>query len=134
MPENEFYSEMILEYYKSPVNKGAVLHPDFEARDTNPLCGDDITIQVKLKDGKVKDIKYQGKGCAISQASASILTELAQGKTTDELRKFNKDDMMKALGIELGPVRIKCALLGLKVLKLGLYTYLGKDTKELERL
>jgi nitrogen fixation NifU-like protein len=130
----DIYSEMILEYSKNPVNKGIVLNPDFEATDTNPFCGDDVTIQVKLEKNKVKDIKFQGKGCAISQASASILTEMAYGKTLDELRKFDKKTVIDALGIELGPVRLKCALLSLKVLKLGLYKHLGKDIKELGNL
>jgi nitrogen fixation NifU-like protein len=92
-------------------------------------------MQLKIRDGKVDDIRFKGKGCAISQASASMLTEVVKGKTLDEIKALGKPDVLELLGIDPGPTRIKCALLGLKVLKLGVYGYLGQAvTEEVKQL
>jgi nitrogen fixation NifU-like protein len=92
-------------------------------------------MQLKIKDGKVDDIRFKGKGCAISQASASMLTEVVKGKTLDEVKALGKPDVLELLGIDPGPTRIKCALLGLKVVKLGVYGYLGQAvTEEVKQL
>jgi len=92
-------------------------------------------MQLKIKDGKVDDIRFKGKGCAISQASASMLTEVVKGKTLDEIKALGKPDVLELLGIDPGPTRIKCALLGLKVVKLGVYGYLGQAiTEEVKQL
>ncbi|MBI4399637.1 SUF system NifU family Fe-S cluster assembly protein [Candidatus Micrarchaeota archaeon] len=124
------YTEMILDYYKFPRNFGTLEKADIKSRDTNPLCGDEIEFQINLDENKkVKEVKYSGKGCAISQAAASMLTELMQGKTVDELKKISKGDIYDLLGITLSPVRVKCALLGLKVMKIGVYTYLSEEIK-----
>ncbi len=123
---SSIYSEIILDYYRHPKNKGTLENPQIQARDTNPLCGDVVEIQMELDgDNTVKDIKFTGQGCAISQASASMLTELIKGKSLDEIRKISKEDVLSLIGGQLSAVRLKCALLSLKVMKTGLYSYLG---------
>ncbi len=123
---SSIYSEIILDYYRHPKNKGTLENPQIQARDTNPLCGDVVEIQMELDgDNTVKDIKFTGQGCAISQASASMLTELIKGKSLDEVRKISKEDVLSLIGGQLSAVRLKCALLSLKVMKTGLYSYLG---------
>ena len=132
---SEIYKDIILDYYRNPRNFGDLPDPDVRAKDSNPLCGDIIEMQLKVKDGKVDDIRFKGKGCAISQASASMLTEIVKGKTLDEIKAIGKPDVLELLGIDPGPTRIKCALLGLKVLKLGVYGYLGQTiTEEVKQL
>ena len=127
MSSADIYRELILDYYRSPRNFGKLERFDIDARDTNPLCGDEVEMQIRVGDGqKIEEIKFSGKGCAISQASASMLTELAKGKQLDWVRNVSKDDVFRLLGNpELGPSRVKCALLGMKVLKTGVYGYLG---------
>jgi nitrogen fixation NifU-like protein len=121
------YKEIILDYYKNPRNRGTLEAPQSVARDSNPLCGDVVEMQLKFSDGKVSDIKFNGDGCAISQASASMLTEVVMGKSIDEVRKIDKTILLENLGSpNLGAVRIKCALLPLKVMKTALYKYLGE--------
>ena len=132
---SDIYKDIILDYYRNPRNFGELPNPDVRAKDSNPLCGDIIEMQLKINDGKVEDIRFQGKGCAISQASASMLTEVAKGKSLDEVKALSKPDVLELLGIDPGPTRIKCALLGLKVLKLGVYGYLGQTvTEEVKQL
>jgi nitrogen fixation NifU-like protein len=132
---SEIYKDIILDYYRNPRNFGDLPEPDVRAKDSNPLCGDIIEMQLKIKDGKVDDIRFKGKGCAISQASASMLTEVVKGKTLDEVKALGKPDVLELLGIDPGPTRIKCALLGLKVVKLGVYGYLGQAvTEEVKQL
>jgi nitrogen fixation NifU-like protein len=122
------YKEIILDYYKNPRNRGTVESPQATARDSNPLCGDVVEMQMKFLNGKVSDIKFNGDGCAISQASASMLTELVMGKTIDDVRRLDKVILLENLGSpNLGAVRIKCALLPLKVMKTALYQYLGES-------
>ena len=127
MSSADIYREVILDYYRNPRNFGRLEKFDIDARDTNPLCGDEIEMQVRVGEGKkIEEIKFIGKGCAISQASASMLTELAKGKELDWVRQLSKEDIFKMLGNpDLGPSRVKCALLGMKVLKTGVYGYLG---------
>ncbi len=115
------YREFILDHYKNPRNYGEMETPDIQYQEGNPLCGDEIQIALKLKDGVVEDVKFKGHGCAISMASTSILTEMIKGKSLDEVKKIGKDEMLQALYIPIGPTRLKCALLGLKVLKAGVY-------------
>ena len=132
---SEIYKDIILDYYRNPRNFGDLPEPDVRAKDSNPLCGDIIEMQLKIKDGKVDDIRFKGKGCAISQASASMLTEAVKGKTLDEIKAMGKPNVLELLGIDPGPTRIKCALLGLKVLKLSVYGYLGQAvTDEVKQL
>lgn len=122
----DLYVEEILEHFRHPRNYGELSPADVKTKDSNPLCGDVIEMTVKIdNENRVEDIRFKGQGCAISQASASMLTETIKGKPLDELVKIGKQDILTMLGIEVGPTRLKCALLSLKVLKTGLYAYLG---------
>ena len=124
MGSADIYREIILDYYRNPRNFGKIDSPDISISDSNPLCGDEIEIHVKFDGDKVKDVKFTGKGCAISQASASMLTEMIMGKNLEDMKNVGKDDILESLGLSnLGPARIKCALLSLKTLKLGMYSY-----------
>lgn len=119
---DDLYREQILDRYKHPRMRGVLDPHDFSYEDDNPLCGDRIRIDVRLgEDGRISEAAFSGTGCAISQASADLLTESIVGKTLDEVKALTKDDILDMLGIELGPVRLKCALLSLKVLKAGVY-------------
>jgi len=129
----DIYREIILDYYRNPRNYGKLTNPDIAQRDSNPLCGDELEMHLNIKENKVVDVKFTGKGCAIRQASASMLTELIMGKNFEEVKKLSKEDILDNLGLhDLGPARIKCALLSLKVLKSGLYSYLSEKLKDTE--
>jgi nitrogen fixation protein NifU and related proteins len=117
----DLYRENILEHYQNPSNFGTIDDPDITYEDTNPLCGDRIRIDVRIKDGKIAEIKFSGRGCAISQASASILTEMVDGQDLEMVRELSAQDILDELAIPISPARVKCALLGLKVLKSGAY-------------
>ncbi|QLH06273.1 iron-sulfur cluster assembly scaffold protein [Nitrosopumilus ureiphilus] len=134
----DIYHEMIVDYSRNPINYGEIENHDVTFHDSNPLCGDSIDIDMKIDDNKVTDIKFHGKGCAICMACSSVLTEITKGKTLDEARAIEKNDVLSELGLEhLQAVRIKCALLSLKVLKSALYTYIGKnleDTPDVDKL
>ena len=131
MSNADIYHEMIIDYSRNPVNYGKIDDYDVTFHDSNPLCGDSIDIDMKFKDNKVSDIKFHGKGCAICMACSSVLTEIAKGKDIDEVRNISKHDVLSELGLEhLQAVRIKCALLSLKVLKSALYSYLGKHLED----
>ena len=115
---DDFYKEYILDHYRNPRNFGHLEHPTAKAEDLNPLCGDTITIELDVDDaGKVSDVKFSGRGCAISQASASMLTESIKGLSLEEVAKLSPDAVLENVGIGISPTRMKCALLGLKVLK-----------------
>lgn len=118
---DSLYRELILDHSKNPRNKGILDPADFSYQDVNPLCGDEIRIDVRVEADHVSDIKFSGRGCAISQAAASMLTELALGQPVAEVKAITKEDLLEELGVPIGPARMKCALLGLKVLKAGLY-------------
>jgi nitrogen fixation NifU-like protein len=108
----DFYRENILDHYRNPRNKGQLEDPTHTHEEDNPLCGDVIQIDLHVNDGDViEQVRFDGHGCAISQASASMLTELIQDKTLEEAKELSKEDILEALGIEIGPVRLKCALL-----------------------
>ncbi len=125
---DDFYRENILDHYRNPHNIGTLDNPTHSHEEHNPLCGDVIRIDLHVDEANVIDrVAFSGKGCAISQASASMLTDMIQGKTLDEAKKISKDDILEALGIEIGPVRMKCALLSLKVLKAGAYGLREED-------
>jgi nitrogen fixation NifU-like protein len=124
----DIYHEMIVDYSRNPINYGEIENHDVTFHDSNPLCGDSIDIDMKIDNNKVTDIKFHGKGCAICMACTSVLTEITKGKSLDDVRKIEKNDVLSELGLEhLQAVRIKCALLSLKVLKSALYTYLGSN-------
>ncbi|MBW2985352.1 SUF system NifU family Fe-S cluster assembly protein [Candidatus Woesearchaeota archaeon] len=113
----EMYQEHILENYKDPMNFGTIDNPTNEKRELNPLCGDDITIRLIINENKVKEIKFTGRGCAISMASASLLTEQVKGKTIKEILKLSQENIMELLMISISPGRMKCATLSLKALQ-----------------
>ncbi|HXG31013.1 MAG TPA: iron-sulfur cluster assembly scaffold protein [Thermodesulfobacteriota bacterium] len=113
--------EYILDHYKNPRNYGTLPEPDISHEEGNPSCGDVIRIDLRVRDNRVVEARFSGKGCAISQAAASILTEMIVDKSLDEIKAITKDDMLSALGITISPIRFKCATLALKVLKSGLY-------------
>ncbi len=118
---DDLYREQIIDHYQHPHNHGTIENPDITFEDSNPLCGDKIRVDMRVKDGVIEDIKFSGKGCAISQASASMLTDEIIGKPIEEIKKLDKQTILDLLGIPLGPTRIKCALLSLKVVKGGAY-------------
>ena len=120
--DESIYREQIIDLYQNPLNYGELEAADWSYEEDNPLCGDVIRIDVKLdENGRVADIAWSGDGCAISQASASLLTDEMRGKTLEEVRNFDKDELLELIGIPLSMARVKCALLSLKVLKAGSY-------------
>ena len=127
MQDDQFYREYILDHYKNPRNYGRLENADITHEEDNPLCGDVVGMDFRIKDGMIDDIKFHGRGCAISQASASLLTERIKGLSLDDAKKINKDDVLGELGIDISPARIKCALLPLKVLKVGAYGLADED-------
>jgi len=119
---DDLYREVIIEHYKNPGYRGHLEPHNIQFEDNNPLCGDHIEITLQTDgNGIVADARFDGHGCAISQASADLLIESIIGKPVEEVKKLNKDHVLELLGIDLGPVRLKCALLSLKVLKAGVY-------------
>ncbi|MBI1293358.1 SUF system NifU family Fe-S cluster assembly protein [bacterium] len=118
---DQLYREAILDHYKHPRHKGHLNDPDVHYHDTNPFCGDEITIELKVENGVVVNAAFDGRGCAISQASASMMMEEIIGMSVEDLKQWGKEDILDLLGIEIGPVRLKCALLPLKALKAGVW-------------
>jgi nitrogen fixation protein NifU and related proteins len=132
---NEFdqlYREVILDHYKNPRGHGLLEHPDAEAEGQNPLCGDEVSIYVAFgEDGDtIDEVKFSGRGCAISQAATSMLTELVKGRSATEVATLPRDELLDEIGIPLTPVRLKCALLGLSTLKLALHKAKGTPLPE----
>ncbi|HOV06396.1 MAG TPA: SUF system NifU family Fe-S cluster assembly protein [Anaerolineaceae bacterium] len=128
---DDLYREVIIERYKNPLYRGELDPHDISFEDENPLCGDHIRIDLRVDDqGIIREAGFSGHGCAISQASADLLLESVIGKSTAEIKKLTKEDVLDLLGIELGPVRLKCALLPLKILKAGVYG-LGESSDDL---
>ena len=114
---DDFYRDYILDHYRNPRNFGRLERADATAEDLNPLCGDQIRMDLQVEDGVVRDVKFSGKGCAISQASASMLTEEIKGMKLEDVAKLSKDIVLENVGIGISPTRMKCAMLGLRVLK-----------------
>jgi len=114
---DDFYREQILDHYKNPHHWGEIEAPDLEFEDTNPLCGDELKVQLTVRDGKVSDLAFSGHGCAISQASASMASDEVIGMPVDDLVRLDREFVLDLLGIDLSATRMKCALLSLKVLK-----------------
>ena len=122
------YREVILDHYKNPRGHGVIEDADAEAEGFNPLCGDEVSIYVSFADDgeTIEDVKFSGRGCAISQAATSMLVDMAKGRKAQELADMPKDDLLEEIGIPLTPIRLKCALLGLWTLKVALHK--GKGT------
>ena len=125
---NEFdqlYREVILDHYKNPRNHGTIEDADAHADGQNPLCGDEVSIWVDFDGDTISDVKFSGRGCAISQAATSMLTDLVKGRTAQEVSAISRDELLEEIGIPLTPVRLKCAILGLWVLKAALHEARG---------
>lgn len=127
----QLYRELILDHYKNPRNHGLLDPSDARAEGQNPLCGDEVAVTVRLGEGDViEEIGFDGRGCAISQAATSMLSELVKGRTVEEVARLPKEELLEELGIPLTPVRLKCAILGLGVLKLALHKARGTPLPE----
>jgi nitrogen fixation protein NifU and related proteins len=128
----QMYREVILDHYKNPRGHGVIEGADAEAEGMNPLCGDEVAIYVSLaEDGEtIEDVKFSGRGCAISQAATSMLTEMVVGRSATEVATLPKDELLEEIGIPLTPIRLKCALLGLGVLKVALHRAKGTPLPE----
>jgi nitrogen fixation protein NifU and related proteins len=124
---DSLYREVILDHYKNPRGHGVIEGADAAAEGQNPLCGDEVAIYVALgEDGEtIDEVKFSGRGCAISQAATSMLTEMVQGRKATEIATMPRDELLAEIGIELSPIRLKCALLGLGVLKVALHKAKG---------
>ena len=118
---DELYREVILDHYKNPRGHGIVDPSDVEAEGMNPLCGDEVSISIAFQGDTIEDVRFQGRGCAISQAATSMLMDMVKGRSAEEVASMSRDELLDEVGIPLTPVRLKCALLGLGVLKLALH-------------
>ena len=123
---DNLYREVILDHYKNPRGHGVIADPDAQAEGQNPLCGDEVAIMVEFDGDTIADVKFQGRGCAISQAATLMLMDMVTGRTAEEVATMSRDELLEEVGIPLTPVRLKCALLGLGVLKVALHK--GKGT------
>ncbi len=127
---DSLYREVILDHYKNPRGHGVVDDPDAQAEGQNPLCGDEVSIAVAFEGDTIADVKFQGRGCAISQAATSMLMDMVKGRSAQEVASMSRDELLEEVGIPLTPVRLKCALLGLGVLKLALHKGRGTPLPE----
>ena len=118
---DSLYREVILDHYKNPRGHGVIDGADSEAEGQNPLCGDEVSIAVAFDGDTIADVKFQGRGCAISQAATSMLMDMVKGRSAEEVASMSREELLDEVGIPLTPVRLKCALLGLGVLKLALH-------------
>ncbi len=123
----DMYQEELLEHYKSPRNFGLLEEPTIKFHDTNPLCGDEITVTVNLDRDKIEDLKFESRGCAISVASASKLSEQLKGKTVDEVLKLDNQFVLDLVGVPISAMRLKCALLSLKAIQKGIYRHMEEE-------
>lgn len=130
MNDDQFYREFILDHFRNPRNYGRIENADISHEEHNPFCGDLVGIDIKLRDGVIEQAAFHGRGCAISQASASLMTERLRGMSLEDARAISKDDVLEELGIEISPARLKCALLSLKALKVGAYGLANYDPEE----
>ena len=132
MSFDQMYREVILDHYKNPHGHGVIEGADAEADGQNPLCGDEVSIYVAFGDDgeTIDEVKFSGRGCAISQAATSMLMDMATGRTATEVATMNKDELLEEIGIPLTPVRLKCAMLGLTTLKVALHKAKGTPLPE----
>ena len=130
MSAEAMYDEVILDYYRHPLNFGRLEKSDVSAKDVNVSCGDEIEIQLAVENNAIRQIAFSGKGCAISQAATSMLTEHVQNMTLDNATQLKKEEIIGLLNIPLSPMRLKCALLGFKVFKMCIYAYLGRKMED----
>ena len=128
----DLYREVILDHYKNPRGHGVLEHPDAEADGQNPLCGDEVSIYVTFDDDgeTIDEVRFSGRGCAISQAATSMLMEMTKGRTAQQVAEMDKDELLAELGVPLTPIRLKCAMLGLTTLKVALHKAKGTPLPE----
>jgi nitrogen fixation protein NifU and related proteins len=129
---DDFYRENILDHYRNPRNHGHLDAPTATAEGVNPLCGDELSVELDIAEGIVRDVRFSGRGCAISQAAASMISDVVKGKTVDEVAALGREDVLEELGIPLSPIRLKCALLSVSVLRVALGRNPGGDESELQ--
>jgi nitrogen fixation protein NifU and related proteins len=127
---DQLYREVILDHYKNPRRHGLLEAPDAQAEGQNPLCGDEVAVSVRFDGETIADVGFEGRGCAISQAATSMLTEIVVGRTAEDVARMPKDELLEEIGIPLTPVRLKCAILGLGVLKVALHKAKGTPLPE----
>ena len=129
---DDLYREVIVDHYKNPRGHGVIEDADAHAEGMNPLCGDEVAIYVAFEDDgeTIEEVKFSGRGCAISQAATSMLTEMVQGRSAAEVAAMPKEELLDEIGIPLTPVRLKCAILGLGVLKVALHKAKGTPLPE----
>jgi nitrogen fixation protein NifU and related proteins len=127
---DDFYRENILDHYRNPRNHGHLESPTTTAEGVNPLCGDELSVELLVKDGVVTDVRYNGRGCAISQAAASMISDAVKGRPVQEVERIGREDVLDELGIPLTPIRLKCALLSVGVLKVALAHLDGHEVPE----
>ena len=127
---SDFYREVILDHYKNPRGHGPMDGPDAQAEGMNPLCGDEVTVSLRFDGETISDVGFEGRGCAISQAATSMLMEMVEGRKATDVAAMSKDELLDEVGIPLTPVRLKCALLGLGVLKVALHRAKGTPLPE----
>ena len=129
---DQLYREVILDHYKNPRGHGVIAEADAEAEGQNPLCGDEVSIYVRFGEDQdtIDEVKFSGRGCAISQAATSMLTEMVQGRKASEVAELDKDELLEEIGIPLTPIRLKCAMLGLTTLKVALHKAKGTPLPE----
>jgi nitrogen fixation NifU-like protein len=130
MEFDELYREQILDHYKNPRGYGEIEGADAVAEGMNPLCGDEVAVSVSLDGERIDDVKFRGRGCAISQAASSMLMDMVKGRTAQEVADMSREELLEEVGIPLTPVRLKCALLGLGVLKVALHRARGTSLPE----
>jgi nitrogen fixation NifU-like protein len=127
---DSLYREVILDHYKNPHGHGVIDGADAEAEGQNPLCGDEVSIALTFEGDTIADVKFQGRGCAISQAATSMLMDMVKGRSASEVASMSSEELLDEVGIPLTPVRLKCALLGLGVLKVALHKGRGTPLPE----
>jgi nitrogen fixation NifU-like protein len=130
MSDDSFYREVILDHYKNPRSHGVLDPADAHAEGQNPLCGDEVTVYVRFDGDVISDVSFEGRGCAISQAATSMLTEIVKGRTAADVAVLPREELLDEIGIPLTPIRLKCALLGLGVLKVALHKAKGTPLPE----
>ncbi len=123
---DDIQAEIVLEHYREPHNYGSMENPSVSLTENNPVCGDTVNISLLIRDGVIEDIKFVGRGCSISQASASMLTDRVKGKTIEEARKIDEKSIIDMIGLNLGPAREKCALLSFNTLQKCISAYMEK--------
>jgi nitrogen fixation protein NifU and related proteins len=131
---DDFYQQNILDHARHPRNSGQLDSPTVSREEYNPLCGDKVRFDLVIEGEVIKDVRFSGRGCAISQAAASMLAEEIKGKPLDEVRQIGKEEILDLLGIPIGYTRLKCALLGLKAVKVGVYSAMNEEYDDDELL